>query len=497
MRGGGSLLFVDNGGPIRAAVESVGVETIEAVDGTDVLKRLDHEPADIVVLPGDLPDIPLEFVCRRVVDGAGNHPPIVVGGTGRAPMIQLPADIGSQALADRIGRARQHRRFRREMDRHDRVERALAMVADTVTEGSSDDPVTRTIGDALRAVGAYQFVVIGRCLDDSIEVSAPFHQRVSPVELGSLLGALDPAFVEAALTSDEVTVEEASDDAAVLTAVPLSEHGRSQGVVIVGSGPGDAPDGAEQALLRRIGRLGGLALAREPDKDDGVDRSETLFRIIDHELRNILQEATFSLSAARDGDQDALDRMARSLDSVESVLETGRILATDETVADTEPIDLGALAERAWATVGTSGATLAVRDTVTVDAHQALLHRLLWNLLANAAEHGGEEVTVSIGSVPQGFYVEDDGAGIPHEMRASVFEWGYTTSMDGLGVGLSLVEEIVEAHRWSLELTEGTDGGARFEITVAEGTSGPAEDLESLFGQARGGFVFEGEPTTK
>jgi signal transduction histidine kinase len=45
-----------------------------------------------------------------------------------------------------------------------------------------------------------------------------------------------------------------------------------------------------------------------------------------------------------------------------------------------------------------------------------------------------------------------------------VFEQGYSTADDGTGFGLSIVREIVEAHGWEITVTEGANGGARFEI---------------------------------
>ncbi|WP_255767548.1 ATP-binding protein [Haladaptatus halobius] len=52
---------------------------------------------------------------------------------------------------------------------------------------------------------------------------------------------------------------------------------------------------------------------------------------------------------------------------------------------------------------------------------------MLENLFRNAVEHGGEEVTVRVGDLPTGFYVEDDGTGISETARKSVFDVGYTT----------------------------------------------------------------------
>ena len=74
---------------------------------------------------------------------------------------------------------------------------------------------------------------------------------------------------------------------------------------------------------------------------------------------------------------------------------------------------------------------------------------------------------MTVGSCPDGFYVADDGVGIPTEDRAEVFEYGYSTH-GGTGLGLPVVRSIATAHGWNVTVTEGDDGGARFEFTGVE-----------------------------
>jgi signal transduction histidine kinase len=87
-------------------------------------------------------------------------------------------------------------------------------------------------------------------------------------------------------------------------------------------------------------------------------------------------------------------------------------------------------------------------------------------------EHGSTDtrseadgVTITVGRVGDGLYVDDDGPGIPEDDHDDVFEAGYSTSVDGTGFGLDIVREIAEAHGWTVDVTESADGGARFEIT--------------------------------
>jgi Signal transduction histidine kinase len=90
--------------------------------------------------------------------------------------------------------------------------------------------------------------------------------------------------------------------------------------------------------------------------------------------------------------------------------------------------------------------------------------------MRNAVEHGGESVAVTVGMLDDetGFYLADDGPGIPDGERDQLFESGYSTTDDGTGLGLAIVRQIVEAHNWEIRVCESADGGTRFEISGVE-----------------------------
>jgi signal transduction histidine kinase len=100
-----------------------------------------------------------------------------------------------------------------------------------------------------------------------------------------------------------------------------------------------------------------------------------------------------------------------------------------------------------------------------VQADRGRLKQLFENLFKNAVEHGGEDVTVTVGEIDNGFYIEDDGSGLPDNEGNQLFESGYSTTKDGNGLGLSIVKKIVDAHGWEIHVTDSSDGGARFEVT--------------------------------
>lgn len=66
--------------------------------------------------------------------------------------------------------------------------------------------------------------------------------------------------------------------------------------------------------------------------------------------------------------------------------------------------------------------------------------------------------------------IEDEGPGIPEELRRRIFEPFYTTkdakSHDGAGLGLSIVEGIIRDVRGKVEVVHGRAGGALFRIIL-------------------------------
>ncbi|RBI64720.1 hypothetical protein DMJ13_06995 [halophilic archaeon] len=105
-----------------------------------------------------------------------------------------------------------------------------------------------------------------------------------------------------------------------------------------------------------------------------------------------------------------------------------------------------------------------------VSADSVHIRQLLENLFENAVEHGGADVTVRIGDLEDadGFYVEDDGPGIPDADREAVLEAGYTTASNGIGLGPTFASQLAAAYAWDCTVTGSASGGARFEFRNVE-----------------------------
>ncbi|WP_458207699.1 PAS domain S-box protein [Haladaptatus sp. NG-SE-30] len=212
------------------------------------------------------------------------------------------------------------------------------------------------------------------------------------------------------------------------------------------------------------------------------ERLEEFASVVSHDLRNPLNVAQGHLELARErGDEHHFDKTRNALGRMGSLIGDLLTLARQGlVVSDTEPVELTTVVRQAWTNADTQESTLIVDSLGTVRADRGRLQELFENLFRNAIEHAGSTTTVHVGKLDDasgnkemngstdefvsGFYVEDDGPGIPPEERESVFEYGHTTAKNGSGLGLSIVDGIAEAHGWSVSVCEGRDGGACFEI---------------------------------
>ncbi|GGK74729.1 sensor histidine kinase [Haloarcula sebkhae] len=197
--------------------------------------------------------------------------------------------------------------------------------------------------------------------------------------------------------------------------------------------------------------------------------------VVSHDLRNPLMVTKARVDFIRDDAPTAhVETMERNLERMETMIDELLTLArVGQSITDLSQVSLCAVAEDAWGHTQTGGGTLELdvsRDTV-VGADYGRLLQIFENLFRNAFDHNDTPLTLRVGTLDDadetelsGFYLEDDGRGIPPEGRSKVLDHGYTTSDGGSGFGLSIVTDIVAAHGWDITIAEGQDGGARFEI---------------------------------
>ncbi|RZH68117.1 PAS domain S-box protein [Natrinema altunense] len=227
-----------------------------------------------------------------------------------------------------------------------------------------------------------------------------------------------------------------------------------------------------EAALERARREDELA-ARTAELERQNDRLDAFASTVSHDLRTPLTLAAGHLEnlephidAAgehyRAEIEWALDRMDVLIENVLALARSGQRLT------ETEPVDLGAVAERAHRTVDAELSVVREGTLPTVEADEERLLVLFENVFRNAREHVGPDVTITITATEDGFAIGDDGPGIPQSERENVLEFGYSTAADGTGFGLAIVSEVVEAHGWSISVGESEAGGLRLAVSFGE-----------------------------
>jgi len=239
--------------------------------------------------------------------------------------------------------------------------------------------------------------------------------------------------------------------------------------------------------LRRTQQVLEEKEARLIDKNNQLtqqnERLEQFASLLSHDLRNPLNVAMGNLELLREVDigdeavqridttEEALERMDDMINEILTIVRETGTISEDEL----STVTLSTVAEQCWGNVDTQGATYVLTDDVDFLADEDRLQHVFENLFRNAIDHGDGDVTIRVGATDaatsDGFYLEDDGPGIPEGERSQVFEIGFTTSSSGTGLGLYLVKAIADAHGWSVAVSEGVDGGARFEFTGLSNSS--------------------------
>ena len=258
------------------------------------------------------------------------------------------------------------------------------------------------------------------------------------------------------------------------------------GILLVGSTVPNDFDEASLALANILAANVEAALERAERESELADRSRELERqndrldqfagTVSHDLRNPLTLASGHVETALEiADDDVtvhLEEISWALDRMNDLIEDVLVLArSGRQLAETERIDLDALVRKARKTVDPD-LDVEVEDSLpTICGDENRLLVLFENVFRNAIEHVGSDVSLTISPTDDGFIIADDGPGIPPEEREAVFDSGYTTDPEGTGFGLAIVEEVVEAHDWSVSLGESESGGTKFDITVDQGVN--------------------------
>lgn len=477
-----TVLYVDPDATTReravSTLEDGGFRVLPVPDSTACLKRLETAAVDCLVI-ADAADVNSNALLRRVT-AATPHTPVLIVGTPQVPILPRRPDdpaIGivptTADIVDAVETAIRRHDLSATLERYRDLERALLTIARAATDAPERDHIEQLVYDHLTGIGLYDVVLVAAvdAQSGTIDVSYPFNGSYPAGEIPLTAGALTPAAVRNAVTDGAVVVSKAgsarptrSDDphrpSLTVAAVPLGTAGPVDTVAVLVTTRPDAFDETERALLADLGQLLSVTHATADSSEESAEFAE----VIVHELMNPLTVARLRVETAREHeDLTELNRIEEALERIEHVLRDELALLRNADVGETRIDELRTAATEAWEGVPTEDARLVIEDSVPVDANHRLLGQLLANLFENAITHGGTDVTVRVGTLSDGFYVADDGRGIPAAGRERVFDEGYSTAA-GTGLGLTVVERIATAHGWTVSVTDSDDGGARVDV---------------------------------
>jgi two-component system phosphate regulon sensor histidine kinase PhoR len=210
------------------------------------------------------------------------------------------------------------------------------------------------------------------------------------------------------------------------------------------------------------------------------------------QFTDLLADGRVSDEADRQKYYAALRRGTRRLTQlVENLLDFGRMEAGFYRFA-LQPVRAKALVERVTAEFGDEARERGYKVNLTwdgdeplIDADAAALGRALWNLLDNAVKYSPECKTIWVDGVAQNgsftVSVRDRGLGVPAQEHQAIFRKFVRGSVSdgsavkGTGLGLALVDQIVQAHRGTVTVESTVGQGSIFTIVLPALREGPLD----------------------
>ena len=247
------------------------------------------------------------------------------------------------------------------------------------------------------------------------------------------------------------------------------------------------------ALSRVLAETTERLVSTNAELQESLAVRERFLSIAAHELRTPLTSLSLQLSliqrrieqgADREtlrANADALGRQAQRLAQlVGELLDVTRI-QRGRLDLHVEPVRLDTLVEEVCARcaplldAGQNRLMLSLEPGVLSDADPSRLDQALVNLLANASRHArGADIEVSLWTTPLEtcLRVRDSGPGIPETVRSRLFEPFARApgAAPGLGLGLYITREIVEAHGGRIAMTTARGEGTAFTVHLPRAT---------------------------
>jgi two-component system osmolarity sensor histidine kinase EnvZ len=224
---------------------------------------------------------------------------------------------------------------------------------------------------------------------------------------------------------------------------------------------------------REVRRAAAAFLEMKIRIERAIEQRTTMLAGVSHDLRTVLTR--FKLELALLGDSPEVEAIKKDVDEMAAMLEAYLAFARGDTGEQSAPTDIAALLEELRLDTERNGhrATVAFHGPPEVTVRPAAFKRCLANLVSNAARFAS---TVAITGHRDHRWltvtVDDDGPGIPQQMREDVFkpflrlDDARNQDEGGTGLGLAIARDIARSHGGDITLGASPMGGLRATVKV-------------------------------
>lgn len=199
-----------------------------------------------------------------------------------------------------------------------------------------------------------------------------------------------------------------------------------------------------------------------------IEQRTAMLAGVSHDLRTPLTRMKLQLALMKSMPEN--DNLRQDLEEMERMLEGYLTFARGEGNEATERVDMKAILERIVGNARRQGFAVEAgyEGQLMLRARPMAIERALGNLVTNACKYA-KHVWVSAHEQPEAVevFIDDDGPGIPKDQRDEVFRPFYRLEKSrnpktgGVGLGLSIAQDIVHSHGGEIFLEESNRGGLR------------------------------------
>ena len=192
---------------------------------------------------------------------------------------------------------------------------------------------------------------------------------------------------------------------------------------------------------------------------------------ISHDLRTPLTRLKLQLAMLNQ--KDLSKEMSKDIDEMEKMLNDYLQFAKNQAQENTSKIDLTLLFNSIKNQFASEKLTIYSKEKIELEVRPSALKRSFVNIIQNGLAYGNNViVNIQKGNNRALITIEDDGPGIPEDQYKNVFKPFFrldksrSLNQSGVGLGLALVEDIINAHGGAIQLGKSKDGGLQVRVTL-------------------------------